>query len=333
MNFAELKQITDSFMACRALQVACSLRLFDILASESRTAKGIADALKTDQRATGLLCNALAGMGLLEKSNGRFSNTETSQKYLVTSAPLYYGWIIRHMGRLWNSWGKLPESIKTGNPAARPGTTEGQDRLDMEAFIMGMHSVITARGDVERLAECLDLKEAGSMLDLGGGPATFSIGLCQRFKALKATVFDLPEAIKIAGKNLARCHEVEGRIRLLEGDFLKDDLPAGFDLVLISNVIHMMNEEQNGGLMGKVHRSLNPGGRIVIKDHILNEDLTRPVHGALFSLHMLLHTGGRDYSFNEIRGWLDTAGFTKISLLKLPSDSPYGVVVGTNTLS
>jgi hypothetical protein len=57
---------------------------------------------------------------------------------------------------------------------------------------------------------------------------------------------------------------------------------------------------------------LRPGGRIVIKDHILDDSLTHPAGGAVFSLQMLLCTRGRDYSFGEVHGWLEAAGLTQI---------------------
>lgn len=327
MDIHELQKISGSYTAARTLQVACDLKLFDVLASESRTSKGIADALKTDPRATELLCNALAGMELLEKRGGHFTNTEVSQKYLVTSAPLYYGWIIRHASRLWEGWGRLEESVRSGKPLKWKDSSERTDE-ETETFIMGMHSIIVVRGDADLMAEKLDLEKVGKILDLGGGPATFSIVFCERFKDLEATVFDLPETIKIARRNLSRYPDVSDRIDLVEGDFLTDNLPGGFDLVLVSNIIHMCNEGQNEALMNKVFKSLNSGGRVIVKDHILNDDLTKPPFAAIFSLNMLLHADGRDYSASEIKGWLTNAGFSKTDTIDLPDETPYGVVFG-----
>jgi len=41
----------------------------------------------------------------------------------------------------------------------------------------------------------------------------------------------------------------------------------------------------------------------------MNRELTHPRAGAGFSLHLVLATRGRDYSFEEIAGWLADAGF------------------------
>lgn len=327
MNFEELRKLTNAYMPARLLQVAVKYDLFDILASESRTANGIAEVLKTEERATELFCNALAGMGLLEKRENKFSNTEVSQKYLVSAAPLYWGWIVKHNYPIWDSWGKLEDVLKTGESLANKMDRQFVDK-DHENFIMGMHSIVTARGDADLMAEKLDLTNCKKMLDLGGGPGTFPIAFCKKCPELKATIFDLPETEKIAKKNLSRYSEVKDRIDFISGDFLEDDLPAENDLVFISNIIHMLNEEQNAKLMEKAYKALNSGGMVVVKDHIMNEDLTKPEFGAIFSIHMLIHTQGRDYNTKEISDWLTSAGFSTISEMDLPKDTPFGVVVG-----
>jgi hypothetical protein len=69
--------------------------------------------------------------------------------------------------------------------------------------------------------------------------------------------------------------------------------------------------------MKNIYEALNTAGLLVIKDHILNEDLTSPAVGAIFSIAMLLATNGRDYSFKEVSTWLENAGFKSIEWKKL----------------
>jgi predicted O-methyltransferase YrrM len=327
MDFAELRKLTNAYMPARLLQVAVKLNLFDVLASESRTSKGIADVLKTEKRATELFCNALAGMELLEKREGIYSNTELSQKYLVSSAPLYWGWIVKHNYPIWDSWGKLDEVLKSGTPAVNEADRRYTEE-DHENFIMGMHSIVTARGDADFMAERLNLSGCKKVLDLGGGPGTFSIGFCSKYPDIHATIFDFSETEKMFRKNISRYPDVKEGLDFVAGNILTDPLPTGYDLVFISNIIHSMSEEQNALMMKKAFDSLNPGGQIVIKDHVMSEDLTKPVEGAVFAIHMLIHTPGRDYSFKEISAWLTDAGFSNITSLNLPKDIPFGIVVG-----
>ena len=80
----------------------------------------------------------------------------------------------------------------------------------------------------------------------------------------------------------------------------------------------------------KLSGSLKPAGRLVIKDHILDESRAEPFVGAIFSLLMLLTTaGGRCYSLGEIRGWMARAGLSRVEEIKLPAPLNSSLVVAS----
>jgi O-methyltransferase domain len=96
-------------------------------------------------------------------------------------------------------------------------------------------------------------------------------------------------------------------------DIVKDPLPRGFDLVLISNVFHGRGAKENRALLTRAYRSLNQGGRIILRDVLMSRAGTHPDWGALFSVSLLVHTpNGRCYALDEVRGWLRQAGFSGI---------------------
>jgi predicted methyltransferase len=101
------------------------------------------------------------------------------------------------------------------------------------------------------------------------------------------------------------------------GDYLADPLPGGQDLAWLSAVIHSNGPEENLALYRRVFAALVPGGRIVIRDHVMNEDHTAPRAGTLFAINMLSATSrGRTYSYREIAGALAEANFTGVRLLQ-----------------
>jgi hypothetical protein len=107
------------------------------------------------------------------------------------------------------------------------------------------------------------------------------------------------------------------RVTLTPGDFYRDELPSGHDLAFVSAIIHQNSLEQNLSLFVKVFRSLNPGGRIIIRDHVMAPDRTSPKDGAIFAVNMLLSTtGGNTYTFDEIKDGLTQAGFIRARLLR-----------------
>ena len=54
---------------------------------------------------------ASVAMGLLEKHEGQYKNTELAQTYLVRGQQLYQGDIIAHSASVWDFWSKLTEQV------------------------------------------------------------------------------------------------------------------------------------------------------------------------------------------------------------------------------
>ena len=129
-------------------------------------------------------------------------------------------------------------------------------------------------------------------------------------------LFDLPEVIPLAERRL-RDEGLLERVERVAGDFYEDELPEGCDLALLSAIIHQNSPEKNLELFRKVRRALAPGGLLLIRDHIMNEDRTAPADGALFALNMLVCTdGGDSYTFSEVRRSLLEAGFKNVELVR-----------------
>jgi len=327
MDLETLMDINEGYMPARILQTAVILKVFDQLASEARSAKGVAESLGTDCNATGILLDALASLKIIEKKNERYINTEAAQRYLVSSSPTFYGALLLHSAGAWENWGKLDQVIRSGRPV-RTHRAHQDDPRDTERFIMAMHGLATAGGYPAMVAEMLKCNRVKTMLDVGGGPGSFTIEFCKRNPHLKGTILDLAGTLEVTKKVLKTYPEVSDRIKLIAADFNEDDVPDSYDLIFISNIIHSESLEENAALMKKLFEATNKGGQIVIKDHIMNEDNTEPQYGALFSVHMLIHSGGRDYKFSEVKGWLEEAGYHSIEQLPLPRLTSASLVIG-----
>jgi hypothetical protein len=328
MDFSELTRLASGHIEARILQVAVRLGVFDAIASGSLDALGIAAALATDPRATTLLLNALAAMGLLDKTADRFSLTPIAANHLVQNSAQYFGGMILFDAGLWNCWGNLAEAMRSGTPVRSPDMYQG-DASETEIFISAMDSLVKARGDAEWLAKAIDWGDTTEFLDVGSGPATYPIAICKRFAGLNATIFDLPATLRIT-QRYVRQAGMEHRIRLIAGDYRSDTIPGRYDVILLSNIIHGEGERANELLVRKLVSNLQSGGRFVVKDHILDESLASPPVGAVFSLLMLLTTiSGRCYSFNEIRLWMERANLSQVQKLDLPPPFTSSLVVGT----
>ena len=155
------------------------------------------------------------------------------------------------------------------------------------------------------LADRLTLK-AGTLLDVGGGTGIYSIACLLKNPQLTATVFDRPEVLKVASEFAAQS-EVCDRLKLVPGDMFADPLPPA-DAILLSNILHDWDEPQCQELITRCAKSLPRGGRLIVHDVFLNDELDGPLPIALYSAALFTLTEGRAYSAAEYRKWLVTAG-------------------------
>ncbi len=326
MDFSQLMGLASGHVEARIVQTGLELGVFDALEASSMNVQAMAALLKLNPRAAELFLNALASLNLLHKQAESFSLMEISRRYLLSSSPHFVGGMIRFDASLWHCWERLPEAIRTGAPARRPDMYQS-DSQETEIFIAAMDSLVKARGDADVVADALDWKNVKTLLDVGSGPATYPISLCRRFPHLRATIFDLSGTLNITERHVREAGLAD-RMELIAGDYRKDSIPGVYDVAFLSNIIHGEGTEANRTLVVKLAANLNREGRIVIKDHILAESRANPPVGAVFSLLMLLTTAsGRCYSFAEVKGWLQAAGFENAELIELPPPLTSSLIV------
>jgi len=327
MDFSQLMALASGHADARILQAAVSLGIFEPLATAPQSGAAVARRLDLDPDATELLLNGLAALDVLEKRPEGFLLTEAAKKYLLPSSPQYSGGMILFEDLSWQYWARLPQAIRTGRPV-RSANMYQDDARETAIFIDAMDSLVKARGDAQVLTHALDWRDVGELLDIGSGPATYPIALCRAFPKLRVTIIDLPGTLKIT-ERYVREAGMAGRMTLIPGDYRSDAIPGLFDAVFLSNIIHGENCAKNQTLIGKLADNLKPSGRLIIKDHILDESRASPAVGAIFSLLMLLTTdGGRCYSFGEIRGWMEHAGLSRVQQIDLPPPLTSSLVIG-----
>jgi len=318
MNFLRLAGLAGGHAEARAIQVALKLNMFEVLAAGERDAAGLATAIGCNERATMLLANAMVALGLLEKRTGLYRLTEPARRFLVESSDEFLGGMILFDEAIFPTWARLEDSVRSGAPARMPDMFQGRPD-ETERFIRAMDSLVRARGDARYLAENLDLGGIEVLVDVGGGPGTYLLELVKRWPHLRGVICDLPATLDVARRILQqRDGQALERIELVSFDYHREEVPVRCDAIFLSNIIHSEISATNQALARKCFRALNPGGRLIVKDHIMNWALTEPAAGAVFSLYLLLTTHGRDYSFEEIAAWLGAAGFSDIEQQTLP---------------
>jgi SAM-dependent methyltransferase len=302
-----LLTLARGFQESRVLLTGAELNLFTLLSKEALTADAIAARLGADLRALMIELDALAAMALLVKANGTY-RTAPDAASLSEDAPDSILPMLLHAAALWDRWTSLTRKIG-GTPVSARAPSDVT-----RAFICAMQ--VVSAPQAERMAAAVRLGSARRLLDVGGGPGTYTAAFLRAAPKLEATLFDLPPVVEIARVELAKAGLLD-RVALVAGDFESDELPAGHDLAWLSAIIHQNGPAQNDALFGRIFRALAPGGRLVLRDHVMEPDRTRPRAGALFAVNMLVGTAhGGTYTFDEIRAGLERAGFVRVRALR-----------------
>jgi hypothetical protein len=135
----ELMEVVNAFKISRMILSGFELKVFDQFSSGGMTSSEVASALNSDPRATDRLLNALSGTGLLIKTDGYFSNSPFSQKFLVTSSPNFMNGL-GHSADLWKTWSSLTEVVKSGENTYIRGEINDRGPEWLESFIGTMHA-------------------------------------------------------------------------------------------------------------------------------------------------------------------------------------------------
>ena len=320
----ELLQLARAFQVPCVLNAAAELGVFGTFGGEALTAEALAERLGTDLRATVILADALAAVELLVKDGEAYRPAPGVTETLTEAGSDSVLAMVRLSGNCMRGWAQLGAITRQGCPPdPKPASIRGA-QADREDFIEAMNDI--SRRTADSLVAAIGPPQFARMLDLGCGPGTWTIAMLSAVPDARATLFDLPDAIPIARRHIAIAG-LQDRVDFVAGNFETDErLPGGADLAWVSAIVHQNSRRQNRELFAKIHAALVDGGRILIRDVVMDESRTLPPYGALFAVNMLVHTpAGGTFTFDELSEDLQSAGFTDATLLN-PDEQMNAVV-------
>ncbi len=310
-----VETMVSGYRDAMVLVAALKTGIFESLGTAARTPAGLATDLNLDTRAVDIVVHALAASGILIKAGDTFSIDPEVRPYLLADSPDTMASLLGHNVRMMAGWLQLPTVLRTGKQAPRDKTTPEE----MRDFICGMENV--SRLSSLEVVDKVDFTSAEKLLDLGGGPGTAAITFCGANPDLKAVVFDLEGPVGIGAEQI-KAAGMEDRITTVAGDFHTNDYGSDFDVVYISNIIHMLSEEETRGIFRRSRACLKPGGQILVKDFFLEDNRLEPAFAAQFSVNMLAMTaGGKSYTLTETLELLKETGFGEFSSIPVAKGS------------
>lgn len=302
-------------MRIHAMHAGVENGFFDLLAEKALNAKQVAKATKCNERATRMLLDELAALGLLIKRGDKYSATGEAKTFLVRTSPLAMMGTSHFNENLIRSWFNLAEVVKTGKAISRLDETEAGAEFFRHlvsqifppsysaATILTQKVKLPAKGEVR-------------VLDVAAGSAAWSLPFAQKYPNTRITVIDLAPVLEVTREFTDR-FGVTDRYEFIAGDLREVDFGrAKFDLVVLGHICHSEGEKWSQKLIAKAGKALKPGGCLAIPDMIPNDQRTGGEFGLLFALQMLLHTTeGDTFTRGQYRNWMTKAGLGSVSFL------------------
>lgn len=297
-------------MSLEAAMVALDLGVFAALDDGPSTAEDLANRLDVDETGLTTLLAYLERTGYVSRQGEAYALTPMTEAWLVESSKTSYARYFRFWREvLYPFWREhAQDALRDGEPPTsvyewldnHPDRWPiAQDAFELTAELLG--------GDI---AANLDVPEGGTILDVGGGHALYSIAVCDHYPSTSATVFDSPSIADIAAENIAAAG-LDDRIDFRPGDYEAGAFDGTFDVVLVFNVVHGNDRQTNRDLFRDLGDVVAPGGQIAILDQFRDESRAAIANtGTRFlDLTYLVSLGGRTYHSDTVRSWLAEAGF------------------------
>jgi len=319
-----LQQFGFAYAPPLIISAAVNNKVFDTLESGAKTVEQVKKETDASARGLRVIMDALVGLELLKKDRqSRYSLTPESEAFLISENPGtlagFFGSILPVMT---SRWLLLTDIMRNG----RPAVAVNQETEGTEFFSQLVETIIPmSYAAAQKLADHLKVakaKEQVRVIDLAAGSGIWGIAVAQKSRQVRVTAVDWAGMIPTT-KRITEKFGVRDRFDFIEGDLLKANFGSGYDIATLGHILHSEGEERSRQLLQKAFRSLRSGGTIAIAEWLVNDDRTKPLPSLMFAVQMVVNTEkGDTFSFNEIKKWLEDAGFKKVRKLEAPGPSP-----------
>jgi predicted O-methyltransferase YrrM len=308
-----------------ALQAADEVGVFQSLADAPADIATFAARSGFSERAVRALLPMLAAMGFLVTRNDIYSITSAARDFLLPASPYYWGPVLQALKRFPAAHANLVSALR-GADKIENAPLNAWESGEMPE---GVARMITAYMHSHSLAAAVAMARAPNvrgvrrLLDVGGGSGCYSIALAQADPDLRCVVMDLA-AVCNAANDYITAGGVADRVSTVALNMFRDPWPSGFDGALFSNIFHDWDFSSCRALAARAFEALEPGGRVLLHEALLDDTRDGPLTTAAFSIQMLLGTRGQQFTLADLAGILEGAGFVDVQ--HVPTHAYFSVV-------
>jgi hypothetical protein len=307
-----LLSLLSSTWVAQAIFIAAKLGIADMLYPGAASCTELAAATKVHAPSLHRVLRALASIGLFAgDAQGRFALTPLAELLRSDALGSLRAYAIMVGERwVWQSWGDIEYSVRTGQPAFEhvfgallfdyytPHPEAG--RVSADAL-----NSLSAADNAAIVAAC-GFPESGTVIDVGGGQGTLLAAIMAANPGLQGVLFERPAVLEMARLRLAAAG-VGTRCELVGGDFFAG-VPGGGDFYLMKKVIHDWSDEAARSILACCRAAMPAAARLLLAEQVMPED-NQPSAAKWLDLLMLVYAGGRERTEAEYRNLLAAVGF------------------------
>jgi len=288
---------------------------FNFLKEHPSDISSICRSLNIKKRPLDVMLTLFKVYGFIEEKDKKFYNSDISNDYLTDESMFNLSSYVSSLKDR-----PICEEMKKVLLTGKPANWAAIKRLENWAvsmehidFARSYTASMNSRGMflADGLINAVNLKKYNKILDIGGGSGIYSAVLLNNDLNLRATVYEKPPVDKVAQYSINE-FRLNERMDVISGDMFKDSLPGGYDVHLISHVLHDWDFNEVKYILESSFNILDPGGMVIIHDAHINITKTGPVSVAEYSVLLMFLTEGKCYSTAEMKSVLNEVGFVDI---------------------
>ena len=302
-SMALLRTISTGFWSSRALSSAIEIGLFSAISAKEYCLEELAKELKVTERGLEVLLRYLQSAGLIVRlGKNKITSSEIARKFLDPSKDLYLGFEATISADVWRAFESLTDKVIGGQATNETRYFSSLNKAQNKGFFETMR--VQGQACAEDLAAKIDIQHRNVLVDVGCGPAAYSMAFLQQYPSLNVVLIDLPHVLEITRKKILKTYFAD-RVIFLEGSFWEVLPRVEYDCLLFSRILHDWSDEQCIALLKRFIRGLNSNGMIIVHEEMIHDVENPEWWPVILDLFLFCLIGsGRTRTVDELKGIL-----------------------------
>jgi len=322
-----LQKVTGQIFLSYGVLLSYKYGIFKHLCKSPLTINEISKIIKLEPRCIQALLSCSGAMGFVKIQDEKYELSEYGHMFFDPSSQYFYG-------PVFDLYLENPDllSVETVEKSILKDSSQlnssaplfsNKNCLSNEhSFTSALHakSLIPASSWVNKI----DLESHQIFVDIGCGSGVHTLAACEKFSHLTAIACDRNPVLKHLKQRISNS-SLRNRIELHEIDIWTNDFPKG-DVIFLGDIFHDWSMSKCQKIAKKAYSSLRKGGKIIVHEILFDDSKTSPDIASAYNMKMIMWTEGQQFSFNEIKDILSSAGFKNIE--KTDTIGSWSIVTG-----